>query len=80
MFDAGIAIVILAIVLDRLTEKVSERLDPRRSGALESPRSRAGAHRWRARVSPAIAVVVGLLALRRADVPERDLGSRSADP
>jgi glycine betaine/proline transport system permease protein len=30
MFDAGIAIVILAIVLDRLTEKVSERLDPRK--------------------------------------------------
>jgi glycine betaine/proline transport system permease protein len=30
MFDAGIAIVLLAIVLDRLTEKVSERLDPRK--------------------------------------------------
>ncbi|HSL77306.1 MAG TPA: ABC transporter permease subunit [Candidatus Limnocylindrales bacterium] len=30
MFDAGIAIVILAIVLDRLTEKASERLDPRK--------------------------------------------------
>jgi glycine betaine/proline transport system permease protein len=30
MFDAGIAIVILAIILDRLTEKASERLDPRK--------------------------------------------------
>ena len=29
MFDAGVAIVILAIVLDRLTERLSLRLDPR---------------------------------------------------
>jgi glycine betaine/proline transport system permease protein len=29
MFDAGLAIVILAIVLDRLTEQASERMDPR---------------------------------------------------
>jgi glycine betaine/proline transport system permease protein len=29
MFDAGIAIVLLAIVLDRLTEQVSARMDPR---------------------------------------------------
>ncbi len=29
MFDAGLAIVILAIVLDRVTEHASERLDPR---------------------------------------------------
>ncbi|HEX7347085.1 MAG TPA: ABC transporter permease subunit, partial [Candidatus Limnocylindrales bacterium] len=35
MFDAGIAIVILAIVLDRLTEKVSERLDPRKRALAE---------------------------------------------
>jgi glycine betaine/proline transport system permease protein len=34
MFDAGIAIVILAIVLDRVTEHASERMDPRhRAGA-----------------------------------------------
>ena len=32
MFDAGIAIVILAIVLDRLTEQFSARLDPHRRG------------------------------------------------
>ena len=33
MFDAGIAIVILAIVLDRLTEQLSIRIDPRRRAA-----------------------------------------------
>ena len=32
MFDAGLAIVILAIILDRLTEQASERLDPRHRG------------------------------------------------
>ena len=32
MFDAGVAIVILAIVLDRVTEHYSERMDPRRRG------------------------------------------------
>ncbi len=31
-FDAGVAIVILAIMLDRLTTQASERLDPGRSG------------------------------------------------
>jgi glycine betaine/proline transport system permease protein len=34
MFDAGIAIVILAIVLDRLTEHLGNRFDPRRKGEL----------------------------------------------
>jgi glycine betaine/proline transport system permease protein len=33
MFDAGIAIVILAIVLDRLTEQVARRVDPRQREA-----------------------------------------------
>lgn len=33
MFDAGIAIVILAIVLDRLTEQLGARVDPRRRAA-----------------------------------------------
>ncbi len=41
MFDAGIAIVILAIVLDRLTEQLSARLDPKqRATAAESAVSR----------------------------------------
>jgi glycine betaine/proline transport system permease protein len=36
MFDAGIAIVILAIVLDRLTEALGNRFDPRHKGELEA--------------------------------------------
>jgi glycine betaine/proline transport system permease protein len=36
MFDAGIAIVILAIVLDRLTEQLSFRIDPRRRAKREA--------------------------------------------
>ena len=40
MFDAGIAIVILAIVLDRVTEHASERMDPRHRAG-----SKAGTHR-----------------------------------
>ena len=47
-FDAGLAIVILAIVLDRLTERASERLDPRQralrsASATAAPRDRRGA-------------------------------------
>ena len=34
MFDAGVAVVVLAIILDRLTEGASLRLDPHRQGAL----------------------------------------------
>ncbi len=60
MFDAGVAIVILAIVLDRLTEKVSERLDPRKR-ALEH-RGPVPARVWRGALALiAAAVVVGLL-------------------
>ncbi len=36
MFDAGVAIVILAIVLDRVTEHVSVRMDPRHRGRMAS--------------------------------------------
>ena len=60
MFDAGVAIVILAIVLDRLTEKVSERLDPRKR-ALEDRRP-VPARVWRGALALiAAAAVVGLL-------------------
>jgi glycine betaine/proline transport system permease protein len=40
-FDAGLAIVILAILLDRLTTRASERVEVQhRSGVIESPRRR----------------------------------------
>ena len=60
MFDAGIAIVLLAIVLDRLTEKVSERLDPRkRSVRVGGPRPR---RLWQGIVALIVAAaVVGLV-------------------
>jgi glycine betaine/proline transport system permease protein len=53
-FDAGLAIVILAIVLDRLTDRAGEWLDPR------FRRSDSGATRRRKRYI-ATAVVVGLV-------------------
>jgi glycine betaine/proline transport system permease protein len=60
MFDAGIAIVILAIVLDRLTEKASERLDPRRR-ALDA-RPEIGRRVWQGLAALVVAaVVVGLV-------------------
>ena len=60
MFDAGIAIVILAIVLDRLTEKASERLDPRKRALAD----RAGLPRriWAGALAVVIvAAVVGVV-------------------
>lgn len=60
MFDAGIAIVLLAIVLDRLTEKASERLDPRRRA--EGADIALPARTWRiVFVVIAAAVVIGLI-------------------
>jgi len=40
MFDAGLAIVILAVILDRLTEHASQRMDPRHIAAADSNRRR----------------------------------------
>ena len=53
MFDAGVAIVILAIVLDRVTEHASERMDPRHRAGSKAGRidrrvvvgRRGGGHR-----------------------------------
>jgi glycine betaine/proline transport system permease protein len=60
MFDAGIAIVILAIVLDRLTEKVSERLDPRKRA--KEQRGPVARRVWLGALALiAAAVVIGLV-------------------
>jgi glycine betaine/proline transport system permease protein len=55
MFDAGIAIVILAIVLDRLTEQVARRVDPRQREA------QAGRAVSRRVLMGAIAITVALI-------------------
>ncbi|CAN5454556.1 ABC transporter permease subunit [soil metagenome] len=55
MFDAGIAIVILAIVLDRLTEAASARMDPHRRGRV------AGSGTDRRLVRGALAVCIALV-------------------
>ena len=71
MFDAGVAIVILAIVLDRVTEHVSVRMDPRHRGRM------APIDRWVLAVALAIsivAVIVGLATHDRPGVPRRHPG------
>ena len=57
MFDAGVAIVILAMVLDRVTEHVSQRMDPRHRGRM------APIDRRVLVVLLAVSVVVALVAL-----------------
>ena len=60
-FDAGIAIVILAIVLDRLTIR-RRRVAGRRGPAL---RRRRGGRRWRRLGGPRVLLVIGLAAPAR---------------
>ena len=62
MFDAGVAIVLLAIVLDRLTEGMSARLDPHQRAAL-------AATRISRRVVVASVAVIGGLAIAGIAVP-----------
>ncbi len=65
-FDAGLAIVILAIVLDRLTDRAGEWMDPR------FRRSDEGGSRRRQRsvaTLVAVAVVIGLAQLMPASFP-----------
>jgi glycine betaine/proline transport system permease protein len=46
IFDAGLAIVILAIILDRVTEQASLRMDARAAGAAPRPGRRSPPRRW----------------------------------
>lgn len=70
MFDAGIAIVILAIVLDRLTEAASNRLDPHRQAHL-SRIQRREARVARAILAGCVAlVIVGLVVPAAQEFPD----------
>ena len=62
MLDAGIAIVLLAIVLDRLTEALAGRLDPHKRAAVE-------ARRLPRRIVVGILAVVGGLAIAGVALP-----------
>jgi glycine betaine/proline transport system permease protein len=69
MFDAGVAIVILAIVLDRLTERLSLRLDPRyraASGERSVPRRIVRV----ALALTVVAIVVGVLVPAVREFPD----------
>jgi len=68
-FDAGLAVVVMAIMLDRLTTRASERLDP--AGA-HMPGRAIGGGRWVAFAlvaAPVAAVGLGLAFVGEADFP-----------
>lgn len=69
-FDAGLAIVIMAIVLDRLTTRASERVDPAGSARSAADDRRARLFLVGAVVASAVAVALGNLVLGGADFPE----------
>ncbi|MBF8290654.1 MAG: transporter permease protein [Chloroflexi bacterium] len=75
-FDAGLAVVIMAIMLDRLTSRASERLDPARSGTIAPITRRIVAI---AVAVSAGAVLAGTFVLGGSEFPEA-LGFTFADP
>jgi glycine betaine/proline transport system permease protein len=67
-FDAGLSIVVMAIMLDRLTTRASERLDPAHSNQAPAWAGRPWL-RWALVVIPIAAVVIGNLTVGDAEFP-----------
>ncbi|MBI2762488.1 MAG: ABC transporter permease subunit [Chloroflexi bacterium] len=65
-FDAGLAIVIMAIMLDRLTTRASERVDPARAGGAEGPSRQL---RLAVLVASVAAVLVGTFVIDGGQFP-----------
>ncbi len=69
-FDAGLAIVIMAIVLDRLTSRASERVDPAHRAAKPTPDGHTRRLAIAGVVASVVAVTVGTFALGGGDFPD----------
>jgi len=78
-FDAGLAIVIMAIVLDRLTTRASERADPSARARTAESERRARLVRVGVVAASVVAVVVGGLALGGSEFPDA-VGFSFRDP
>ncbi|HSL33991.1 MAG TPA: ABC transporter permease subunit, partial [Candidatus Limnocylindrales bacterium] len=70
-FDAGLAIVIIAVVLDRLTSKAGERADPRVAAARRDDPRRRRAVLLTAVAIGAAGILAGRLVLGDPDFPEQ---------
>jgi glycine betaine/proline transport system permease protein len=70
-FDAGLAIVIIAVVLDRLTSKAGERADPRVAAARRDDPRRRRAVLLTAVAIAAAGILVGRLVLGDPEFPEQ---------
>jgi len=68
-FDAGVAIVLMAIMLDRLTTQASERLDPARANEPSIWAARPWL-KWALVAGPIAAVVIGNLTVGDSEFPK----------
>jgi glycine betaine/proline transport system permease protein len=79
-FDAGLAIVIMAVMLDRLTTRASERLDPAKPGQALTVLGLTGVRlRWAILATCLVAVAAGTVALGGNEFPDA-LGFSFAGP
>ncbi|MEK6719288.1 MAG: ABC transporter permease subunit [Chloroflexota bacterium] len=69
-FDAGLAIVIMAIILDRLTSRASERVDPARRATRPTPPGQTRRFAIVGLVASIVAVAIGTFVLGGGDFPD----------